>query len=144
MKKSALLLISSLVLSAPSVYSAEKGGMAAFMKDMAHANPVPSYVSVIKKNAEALALSDEQMAQVMAWNKANTQKMKGMVMSVIDGEQKIKQASLDGVPSEEIMNMAKALNATRLSIVEGKTRCRDHMMNILDDAQWKKLATMVK
>jgi hypothetical protein len=142
MKKSAILLV-SLMLSTSVAY-ADDQAMTQFMTHMAHANPVPNYVSVIKQNAQALGLSKEQMDQVMAWNNANTKKMQSMVMSVIEGEQQIKQASLAGVDNEEIMQMAKALGETRLNIIAGKTRCRDQMMSILDEAQWQKLAAMVK
>ena len=114
------------------------------MKHMIHANPVPNYVAVIKKNAQALNVSKEQMDQVMAWNKANGPKMHDMVMSVIETEKKMAEASMAGVSADEIMGMAEELGKTRLEIIAGKTRCRDRMLEILNDEQWVKLTSMVK
>ncbi|MEJ2622055.1 MAG: Spy/CpxP family protein refolding chaperone [Candidatus Thiodiazotropha sp.] len=111
---------------------------------MAHANPVPNYVAYIKKNPEALNISKEQMDQVMAWNKANGPKMHDMVMSVIETEKKMAEASMAGVSAEEIMAMADELGKTRLEIIAGKTRCRDRMLEILNDEQWGKLTALVK
>lgn len=109
-------------------------GKGQFMKHMAHANPVPNYVSVISNNSQELKLSDAQMAQVMEWREQNHSKMHEMVMSVIEGEKKMAQASLDGVSADEINSMAEAVS---------KTRCRDRMMEILDDAQWSQVTAMV-
>ena len=40
--------------------------------------------------------------------------------------------------------MVKRVNEIRYKIVEGKTRCRDRMMSILNKEQWKELTSMVK
>ncbi|MCG8037910.1 MAG: Spy/CpxP family protein refolding chaperone, partial [Candidatus Thiodiazotropha taylori] len=98
---------------------------------------------VISKNSQELKLSDAQKAQVMEWKKQNHSKMHEMVMSVIEGEKKMAQASLDGVSADEINSMAEAVSKTRLMIIAGKTRCRDRMMEILDDAQWSQVTAMV-
>jgi 4-hydroxyphenylpyruvate dioxygenase-like putative hemolysin len=111
---------------------------------MKHVNPVPNYVAYIKKNPEALNITKEQMDQVMAWSRANGPKMHEMVMSVVAVEQQMAEASMAGANAEEIMAMAKEVQKTRLEIVAGKTRCRDRMLEILDDEQWSKLTAMVK
>jgi hypothetical protein len=144
MKNSTLLLLICLVLPFSIAQAGNQGGKGQFMKHMAHANPVPNYVAYIKKNTQALNLSQEQMDQVMAWNKVNGPKMHNMVMSVLDTEKKMAEASMAGVSAEEIMAMAEELGKTRLEIIAGKTRCRDRMLEILDDDQWSKLTAMVR
>lgn len=144
MKKISLLLLLCLILAYSLAQAANQGGRGQFMKYMAHANPVPNYVAYIKKNHEALNISKEQMDQVMAWNKANGPKMHDMVMSVIETEKKMAEASMAGVSAEEIMAMADELGKTRLEIIAGKTRCRDRMLEILNDEQWGKLTALVK
>lgn len=144
MKKTTLLLLACLVLPFSVAQAGNQGGQGQFMKHMIHANPVPNYVAVIKKNAQALNVSKEQMDQVMAWNKANGPKMHDMVMSVIETEKKMAEASMAGVSADEIMGMAEELGKTRLEIIAGKTRCRDRMLEILNDEQWVKLTSMVK
>lgn len=144
MKKTMLLLLVCLVLPFSFAQAGNQGGKGQFMKHMVHANPVPNYVAYIKKNSGALNISKEQMDQVMAWNKANGPKMHDMVMSVIETERKMAEASMAGVSAEEIMGMAEELGKTRLEIIAGKTRCRDRMLEILDDDQWNKLTAMVK
>lgn len=143
MKKTILLLLVCLILPVSMVHAENKGGKGYFMKHMMHANPVPNYVAVIKKNSQALNMSTEQMDQVMAWNKANGPKMHDMVMSVIVGEKQLAEASMSGVSAEEILAMAEKVHKTRLDIIAGKTRCRDRMLKILDDEQWTKLVAMV-
>lgn len=140
MKKLSTLLCGSLLVFGSFAYATPPEQ---FMQHMYHVNPVPNYVAVINKNSAALGLSEEQMSQVMAWNKENTAKMQAMVMSVVEGEKNIKQASMNGTDAKEIMAMGEKLNATRLSIIEGKTRCRDRMLEILTDAQWKNLTALI-
>jgi len=143
MKKITVILLAALLLPVSMVQAGSHGGMGKFMKMMMHTNPVPNYVAVIKRNSEALGLTKEQIGQVMAWNKANRDKMHEMVMSVIAGEKNMKQASLTGTSAEGILAMAKEVHKTRLEIIAGKTRCRDRMMQILDDKQWEKLTGMI-
>jgi len=143
MKINRLMLATVLLtvgLSAQAGSHAEKGQ---FMQYMTHANPVPNYVSVIKKQGKVLGLSEAQMSQVMAWNTANNDKMHKMVMSVIEGEKKMKQASMAGVSTDEIITMAKQLSETRVQIVSGKTHCRDHIKSVLNEAQWQQLTAMI-
>ena len=144
MKKTTLLLIATMLIPMSFSHAGNHGGKGHFMKHMAHANPVPNYVGVIKKNSDALDLSEKQMEQVMAWRKANKDEMHKMVMSVIEQEKKIKQASLNGTSAKDILAMVKRVNEIRYKIVEGKTRCRDRMMSILNKEQWKELTSMVK
>lgn len=42
-----------------------------------------------------------------------------------------------------LLAMAKVLHQTRLRISEGKTRCRDHIRAVLNEAQWQKLKAMI-
>jgi hypothetical protein len=144
MKKTTVILLAALILPFATVNAASPGGQGQFMKYMAYANPVPNYVSYIKKNSKALNLSKEQMDQVMAWNKENGPKMHDMVMSILETEKKMVEASMSGDGADEIMNMAKEVSKTRLDIIAGKTRCRDRMLEILNEDQWKQLTAMVK
>jgi hypothetical protein len=143
MKKNTVILFVLLIFQVTSSVAGNHGGKGHFMKHMVHANPVPNYVSVIKKNSDTLGLSKEQISQVMAWNKANSKQMHDMVMSVIDGEMKMKQASLANANAQEILKIAKEVHETRMNIIEGKTRCRDHIKAILNDDQWEKLTLMI-
>ena len=143
MKKIAVILLAALLIPVTMTHAGSHGGKGKFMKMMVHANPVPNYVAVIKRNSEALGLTKEQIGQVMAWKKANSEKMHEMVMSVVAGEKKMKEASMTGVAAEKIMEMAKEVHKTRLDIIAGKTSCRDRMMQILNKEQWTKLTGMV-
>ena len=141
--KNILRAIVIMVIATVSV-NTEAAGDKQFMKDMKYTNPVPNYVSVIKKNAKALELTEDQMAKVNAWNKANGPRMAEMVYSVIQGEKEIKMASLNGKSYEEITKMADSLLETRKMIIVGKTKCRDYIMSVLTEAQWRKLTEMIK
>lgn len=67
-----------------------------------------------------------------------------MVQSVIDGEAQIKAASMAGTSHVEISAMTQKLMDTRSKIIAGKTTCRDYMMGVLTDAQWKQLVDIIK
>ncbi len=120
------------------------GDKEAFMRNMAHVNPVPNYMSIIVKNEDKLALTADQKTKVMAWNKKNGAKMATMVNSVVDGEKQITVASMKGTSSTEIASMADQLMETRKKIIVGKTTCRDYMMDVLSPEQWKQLTDIIK
>ena len=140
MKKAITALLLSLIFSSSMLYADQ----AQFMHNMAHANPVPNYMSIIMTNADKLALNEDQKVKVMAWKKKNGKKMADMVQSVIDGEAQIKTASMDGTSHAEINTMAQKLMDTRMKVIAGKTTCRDYMMGVLSDAQWKQLTDTIK
>ncbi|MCW8928810.1 MAG: hypothetical protein OQL19_01075 [Gammaproteobacteria bacterium] len=140
MKKRLVSLLLSLIFSTSLVYADQNE----FMRHMAHANPVPNYMSIIKVNADKLGLNEEQKSKVMAWKKKNGKKMADMVSSVIEGEAQIKNASMDGVSQSEISIMTKKLMDTRAKIIAGKTICRDYMMDVLSKEQWQQLVAIIK
>ena len=140
MKNVIISLFLTLILST-SLYAGDKE---AFVRNMAHTNPVPNYMSIIAANTDKLALSADQKTKVMAWKKKNGAKMATMVNSIVDGEKKIKLASMDGVSSTKIVSMADQLMDTRKKIIVGKTTCRDYMMDVLSPEQWKQLTDIIK
>ena len=140
MKKIITALFLSFIFSSSAVQADE----AAFMRNMAHSNPVPNYMSIIANNADKLGLNKEQKEKVMAWKTKNGEKMAAMVQSLITGEKEIKMASMDAVPGAEISVMADKLMDIRKKIIAGKTTCRDYMMNVLSDAQWQQLTDIIK
>lgn len=140
MKKTIITLFLSLIFSSSVLYADQTE----FVRNMAHANPVPNYMSIIMSNADKLALNAEQKTQVMDWKKKNGKKMADMVNSVIKGEAQIKTASMDGASQTEIKAMTEKLMDTRSKIIAGKTTCRDYMMNVLTKAQWKQLTDAIK
>ena len=140
MKNIITAILLSLTFGSSMLYASDSD----FIKNMAHANPVPNYMSIIMANADKMGLNKEQKAKVMEWKKKNAKKMAAMVQSVIDGESEIKSASMAGAPQTDIKAMSDKLMATRASIIAGKTTCRDYMMNVLSDAQWKQLTDIIK
>lgn len=115
-----------------------------FMADMMDANPVPNYVLMIKNNAEKLGMFADQMKAVKAWNSKHSSKMSEWVKAVIEGEQKLKMASLNGRSMDEILEMSQSVHESRQAIIQGKTECRDHIRGILDENQWNKLVVLIK
>ena len=139
MKKLLTALAFSLLLSTPMLFADTN-----FIKNMAHSNPVPNYMSIIKANFDKLALNADQKEKVMVWKKKNGPKMAAMVNSVVKGEAEIAVASMDGVSQADINVMAEKLMDTRMKIIAGKTTCRDYMMKVLSKEQWKKLTDTIK
>lgn len=143
MKSITLSLMLALMVLSGNALAAGQHDKHQFMQYLQHANPVPNYVSVIRKNSETLGISESQMQQVMAWNKSHSAAMRERVMAVIDGEKKMREASMQGAPAGEILALAHQVSNTRMQIITGKTQCRDHMMSILSAEQWQQLTALM-
>lgn len=117
-----------------------KGGMGkkdAANMAMKHANPVPNYMSLVMKMSDKLQLNDEQVSMVKQWKASNSDSVAALVKSIVVSEKKLAEQSMSDAPAEVIMQSASETMALRLEMVERKTKCRDNLKTILNEAQYE-------
>ncbi len=117
----------------------EMAKKAAFISKLNHANPMPNYMPVAMKNAEALKLNEEQITKLKSWTSANKGKSKAAVMRIIELENEIATASMKGEGKETLMNKFSEMSEMRMKLAASKTACRDNMRTILTTEQWDTL-----
>lgn len=122
----------------------KKNGAMMEMKKKKHVNPMPNLMSVYKKMGDKLNLSNEQVAQLDAGIKERNPAIKELTASVMKLEEDILQAALNDEPLEKIDQLANNLMQDRLSIVKGKTYCRESAKKVLNDKQFNKVVTLYR
>lgn len=120
----------------------EAAAKQAAMKHMLHANPLPNYMAILRKDAAALQLTAEQQAKLDTWYQEHNAHANETVKKIIAAEQALAQASMDGTSSEVIMKQYDEMAAMRRALAEGKTQCRDHVRSVLRAEQWAQLTKM--
>ena len=119
------------------------GGMKQ-MQLMQHANPMPSLMRVIIKQGDSLDLSDDQKAALKKWRTENNAKTQALAQTITDLELALKEKVLNGATAEEIEVLATEVLGLRMTMIKGKTACRDNMKKILDDNQFKRVISLYK
>ena len=117
----------------------KKGGHG---KMMAHANPMPNLMRIVKKQGQALNLSEKQARALADWRNNNHKRMHAMAGEVQKIEQAMYEASMSGASKQEIMRMADKAMKLRYEIISTKTDCRDNMRRILNKEQYAKVLSL--
>lgn len=120
----------------------EAAAKQASVKNMLHANPLPNYMAILRKDAAALQLTAEQQAKLDAWYQEHNAHANETVKKIVAAEQALAQASMDGTSSEVIMKQYDEMAAMRRALAEGKTQCRDHVRSVLSAEQWAQLTKL--
>lgn len=156
LKPMSVLLLSAFLASAAIAEEAKKAPIEAAqpvaamdseaaqaaMKNMLHANPLPNYMAILRKDAAALQLTAEQQAKLDAWYQEHNTHANETVKKIVAAEQALAQASMDGTSLEVIMKQYDEMAAMRRALAEGKTQCRDHVRSVLSAEQWAQLTKM--
>ncbi|UOG90610.1 MAG: Spy/CpxP family protein refolding chaperone [Candidatus Thiothrix sulfatifontis] len=123
---------------------AEAAAKQATMKNMMHANPMPNYMVIIRKEADTLKLNDEQKAKVDGWFNENNSKAAEVVTKIVAAEQAFAEASMSGTSEADLMKQFDEMAAMRRALAEQKTKCRDHMQTVLTPEQWTQVVSLQK
>lgn len=115
---------------------------ARFTAKLQHANPMPNYMPVAMKNAKSLALTDEQTAKLKNWVAANNKKSVEVVKRIIQLENDLAMASINGADKPTLMKKYSEMADLRIKLASSKTDCRDNIRKILSTEQWKKLVDL--
>lgn len=114
------------------------------MMSMKHVNPLPNYIVIVRKEAEAMKLTDEQKAKANEWFEKNNANAAELVKKIIAAEQAMADSSMQGATKEELLKQFDEMVALRRTMVENKTACRDYLKEVLTPEQWTQLMDMQK
>lgn len=109
------------------------------MEVMRHVNPVPNYMQIINKEADARGSTDEQKSTFAAWSSEHHPHMMEMANSIIALEKEIYKASLEKKTEGEILEKIDEIAKLRNDIVTTKTESRNILVNTLEAKQWTNL-----
>ena len=112
--------------------------------NMRHANPVPNYMLIVRKEADTLKLTDEQKAKANEWFEKNNANTAELVKKIMAAEQAMAESSLQGASKDDILKQFDEVVAMRRTLVEGKTACRDYLKEVLTAEQWAQVVEMQK
>ena len=106
------------------------------MQLMKHVNPLPNYISIIKKK-ENLNLNQTQEQKLAAWQKKNNSRMWKYADQVIKKENLLTQAVFSGKSKKEVLNLLEDSLKVRRKIATQKTTCREYVSKVLTEEQWE-------
>jgi len=109
-----------------------------------HTNPMPNLMTVFMKMGDKLNLSEEQVIKLKAGMAERGPKIKELTATVAKIEADISTAALGDKPLEAIDQLASNLMQERLSIIKGKTFCRESVKKVLDEKQFKKMVELYR
>jgi len=109
---------------------------------MQHATPLPRYMSVILSNKDLLNIDAKQEQQLTAISKGKSPKAVKTAYKIVEIEKEIHQLSLDNAKKELLAtNFEKSL-LLRTNLAIMKLDCRDNVLEILNEQQWKDLIAL--
>lgn len=114
------------------------------MEVIGHVNPVPNYMQVINKDADALELTAEQKSNFDTWNSEHHPQMMEMANKIIALEKEIYEEALQNASEETILEKIDEIAKLKNDIVSTKTACRDMVVKTLEPGQWSKLVEKSK
>lgn len=101
--------------------------------------PVVALMPVIMQNADALALTPEQKAEMQAWRSTMPAKRKEIEDKSIALRAQLREAILAGAPTEERQAIADQIGATETQLVMMRSNCVDHWRAVLTEEQFAKV-----
>lgn len=109
-----------------------------------HTNPMPNLMMVYKKMGDQLNLTEQQTADIKAGIAQRSPVVDDLMSTIMQIEADINDAALSDQPIDTIDQLANNLMYERLSLVKGKTNCRESAKKILDEKQFKKMVDLYR
>ncbi|MCK0144015.1 Spy/CpxP family protein refolding chaperone [Aliiroseovarius sp. F20344] len=101
--------------------------------------PVIQLTGFLAKNMDVLELNDEQRADVKNWVASMPANRKALETETIELRATLRQAIVDGKPTEERQAIADKIGANEVKLVMMRSNCTDHWREVLTEAQFAKL-----
>lgn len=101
-------------------------------------DPIVVLTSVIGKNADALALTEDQRANLKAWVSTMPAQRQIVEDQAVQTRAKLRQAILDGAPVEDRQALADQIGALETQLVMMRSNCVDHWRAVLTPEQFAK------
>ncbi len=102
-------------------------------------SPIVSFTPVIVKNAEALALTPEQKADLKNWTATMPAKRKALEAEAISLRGLLRDAIVSGAPQAERQALAEQVGDAETRLVMMRSACTDHWRGVLTQDQFAML-----
>ena len=129
------LLSTALLLAAAPAIHAQQGNM----KGRELSAPIVAYTPVVKKNADALGLTEAQRADLQAWISTMPAKRKAVEAEALEARAALRAAINAGAPVEERQKLAETVGAYETKLVMMRSACADHWREVLTEAQFAQM-----
>ena len=133
------LLLSTVIFlaAAPAVVAQQSGQKARELSA-----PIVAYTPIIKKNADALGLTEAQRADLQAWLSTAPAKRKALEAEAIDARAALRTAINQNAPVEERAKLAETVGAYETKLVMMRSACTDHWREILTPEQFAQMLAL--
>lgn len=121
------------------------GAGVAQARDVAQlSDPIVAYVGVIVKNAEALALTDQQKSELKAWKATAQPKREALEDKVVVARTQLREMIITGAPKTQRMKLAKKIGVMETQLIMLRSNCVDAWRKKLTPEQFAKVVQMAK
>ncbi len=131
------LLSTAILLAAAPAVDAQQGQGKGKNRELSA--PIVAYTPVIKKNADALGLTEAQRADLQNWISTMPAKRKAVEAEAIEARAALRAAINAGAPVEERQKLAETVGAYETKLVMMRSNCTDHWRAVLTDAQFAQM-----
>lgn len=98
--------------------------------------PIVRLTPIIKKNADALALTSEQRAELQTWLETMPAKRKALEAGALKARAELRQAILSGASEEKRAALAQSVGVYEIELVTMRSKCVDHWRSVLSPEQF--------
>ena len=127
-----LLLSTVLLLAAAPALEAQQGQM----RSHELSAPIVMFTPVVKKNADALGLTEAQRADLQNWISTMPAKRKAVETEALEARAALRTAIRDGAPVEDRQKLAETVGAYETKLVMMRSNCADHWREVLTEEQF--------
>jgi len=129
------LLSTAILLAAAPALEAQQGKG----KGRELSAPIVAYTPVVKKNADALNLTEAQRADLQNWISTMPAKRKAVEAEALEARAALRAAIDAGAPVEERQKLAETVGAYETKLVMMRSNCTDHWREVLTEEQFAQM-----
>ena len=107
------------------------------MQEARHASPMPNLMMLVMQNATKLNLEEEQKKALKSWKQGNNSTVRRLTTEIIEFENELRQATLDGVSINEKNDLRDFIIESRGKLIDIRYLCAINMQKILTKGQWE-------
>ena len=107
-------------------------------------DPIVAYVGVIAKNADTLALTDAQKAELKSWKAVAQPKREAMEDQVVQARAQLRDMINSGAPKIKRVQLANKIGKMEAQLMMLRSNCTDHWRKVLTPKQFGTVVELAK
>ena len=112
------------------------------MQEARHASPMPNLMMLVMQNATKLNLEEEQKKALKSWKQDNNSTVRRLTTEIIEFENELRQATLDGVSINEKNDLRDFIIESRAKLIDIRYLCAINMQKVLTKGQWEQVMAL--